>query len=83
VRRGDHRVWMVHAADGDVDRARPRRLAEGERRAAGGAQLAGVPAVKAKAAAGNVAQVTNGAPVVRRQMLQWQWFTSCVVALTR
>src|SRR5439155_5229710 len=44
---------------------------------------AGVPAVKAKAAAGNVAQVTNGAPVVRRQMLQWQWVTSPVVALTR
>ena len=44
---------------------------------------AGVPAVKAKVAAGNVAQVTNGAPVVRRQMLQWQWLTSRVVALTR
>ncbi len=44
---------------------------------------AGVPAVKTKAAAGNVAQVTNGAPVVRRQMRQWQWLTSRVVALTR
>src|SRR5207244_2767529 len=65
VRRGDDRVRAVHAADGDVDRARPRGFAEGERRAAGGAQ------------------VTNGAPVVRRQMRQWQWLTSRVVALTR
>jgi hypothetical protein len=30
------------------------------------------PAVNANAVAGTVAQVTNGAPLVRRQMLQWQ-----------
>src|SRR6266581_832877 len=40
VRRGDDRVRLVHATDGDVDRARPRRLTEGERRATGGAELA-------------------------------------------
>src|SRR5439155_2402932 len=40
VRRGHDRVRVVHAPDGDVDRARPRRLAEGERRTAGGAELA-------------------------------------------
>src|SRR5439155_22002133 len=44
---------------------------------------AGVPAVKTKAAAGKVAQVTNGAPVARRRVVQWQWLTSRVVALTR
>ncbi|TMA43661.1 MAG: hypothetical protein E6J81_15655 [Deltaproteobacteria bacterium] len=44
---------------------------------------AGTPAVKTKAAAGNVAQVTNGAPVVRRQMPQWQWATSRGTAVTR
>ena len=44
---------------------------------------AGVPAVKTSAAAGNVAHVTKGAPVVRRQMVQWQWLTSRVRALTR
>src|SRR6266404_5175940 len=62
VRRGDDRIRAVHAADGDVDRAPPRGFAEGERRAAGGAELA------------------HGA---RRQMRQWQWLTSRVVALTR
>src|SRR5512144_2333358 len=44
---------------------------------------AGAPAVNAKASLRTVAQVTNGAPLVRRQMLQWQWLTSNGLAVIR
>jgi hypothetical protein len=44
---------------------------------------AGVPAVKTSAVAGKVAQVTNGAPVMRRQIPQWQWLTSRGAAPSR
>src|SRR5437879_12278202 len=44
VRRGDDRIRAVHAADGDVDRARPRGFAGGGRRAA----ARGAPALVAR-----------------------------------
>ena len=44
---------------------------------------AGLVAVAGQRAAKPATQVTRDAPVVRRQMPQWQWLTSRDEALTR
>jgi hypothetical protein len=40
------------------------------------AKRAGAPAVNTSSPARTVNHVTNGAPVVRRQIEQWQWVAS-------